>query len=88
MPKGNKGITLEIINTLHLFILMTEAERNAIGIYTVEIDETNKKVKSGISILLLLMHLVVVKLQNIWHSYSQKNGDTWTERKSKGIFLR
>jgi hypothetical protein len=44
MPKGNKGITIE--NNQYpasIYTLWTEAERNAIGIYTVEIDETNKK---------------------------------------------
>ena len=45
MPKGNKGITIgdnqypsAIFGTA-----WTESERNAIGIYTVEIDNTNKK---------------------------------------------
>ena len=43
-PKGNKGITLNGNKyPAQIFTLWTEAERNAIGIYTVEIDETNKK---------------------------------------------
>ena len=33
-----------------IYTLWTEAERNAIGIYEVEIDETNKKDENGISI--------------------------------------
>ena len=44
MPKGNKGITLNNIKyPAAIYTLWSEAERNAIGIYTVEIDETNKK---------------------------------------------
>ena len=44
MPKGNKGV--EIGGVKHpksIYTLWTEAERNAIGIYTLEIDNTNKK---------------------------------------------
>ena len=44
MPKGNKGITLNSVQyPAAIYTLWSEAERNAIGIYTVEIDETNKK---------------------------------------------
>ena len=44
MPKGNKGIQIgEEKYPAAIYTLWTEAERNAIGIYTVEIDETNKK---------------------------------------------
>ena len=44
MPKGNKGITIgDNQYPATIFTLWTEAERNAIGIYTVEIDETNLK---------------------------------------------
>jgi hypothetical protein len=44
MPKGNKGITLNNIQyPSSIYTLWSEAERNAIGIYTVEIDNTNKK---------------------------------------------
>ena len=44
MPKGNKGITLNGNKyPASIYTLWTEAERNAIGIYTVEIDTTNKK---------------------------------------------
>ena len=44
MPKGNKGITIgDNQYPATIFTLWTEAERNAIGVYTVEIDETNKK---------------------------------------------
>ena len=44
MPKGNKGITLgDNQYPASIYTLWTEAERNAIGIYTVEMDNTNKK---------------------------------------------
>ena len=44
MPKGNKGITLNSVQyPAAIYTLWSEAERNAIGIYTVEIDDTNKK---------------------------------------------
>ena len=44
MPRGNKGITLNGNKyPAAIYTLWTEAERNAIGIYTVEIDNTNKK---------------------------------------------
>ena len=43
-PKGNKGITIgDNQYPQSIYTVWTEAERNAIGIYTVEIDETNKK---------------------------------------------
>ena len=44
MPKGNKGITIgDNQYPASIYTLWTEAERNAIGIYAVEIDNTNKK---------------------------------------------
>jgi len=44
MPKGNKGITIgDNQYPASIFTLWSESERNAIGVYTVEIDETNKK---------------------------------------------
>ena len=44
MPKGNKGITIDgIKHPASIFTLWTEAERNAIGVYTVEMDKTNLK---------------------------------------------
>ena len=43
-PKGNKGIQIgDVKHPSQIFTLWTEAERNAIGIYTVIIDNTNKK---------------------------------------------
>ena len=44
MPNGNKGIQIgDIKYPAAIYTLWSEAERNAIGIYTVEIDSTNKK---------------------------------------------
>ena len=44
MPNGNKGVQIgDIKHPASIFTLLTESERNAIGVYTVEIDETNKK---------------------------------------------
>ena len=44
MPKGNKGIQIgDVKYPVQIYTLWSEAERNAIGIYTVEIDETNRK---------------------------------------------
>ena len=44
MMNGNKGIQIgDIKHPASIFTVWTEAQRNAIGIYTVEIDETNKK---------------------------------------------
>jgi len=44
MPRGNKGVKIGDYNyPPAVFTLWTEAERNAVGIYTVEIDNTNKK---------------------------------------------
>ena len=41
---GNKGVTIDSVqHPRTIFTLWTEAERNAIGIYTVEIDESKKK---------------------------------------------
>jgi hypothetical protein len=43
-PRGNKGITIgDNQYPQTIYTVWTEAERNAIGIYTVTIDETNKK---------------------------------------------
>jgi len=44
MPKGNKGVEINgIKHPASIFTLWSESERNAIGVYAVEIDETNKK---------------------------------------------
>ena len=44
MLRGNKGITIDgIQHPRAIYTLWTEAERNALGIYTVEYDDSNKK---------------------------------------------
>jgi hypothetical protein len=44
MLNGRRGITIgDIQHPQQIFTLWTEAERNAIGIYTVEYDDSNKK---------------------------------------------
>ena len=44
MPNGNKGITIgDVKHPASIFSLWTEAERNAIGVYTIEFDNTNLK---------------------------------------------
>ena len=44
MLRGNKGITIDgIQHPRAIYTLWTEAERNAINIYTVEYDDSNKK---------------------------------------------
>ena len=44
MMNGNKGITIgNIKHPASIFTIWTEAQRNAIGIYSVEIDNTNLK---------------------------------------------
>ena len=43
-PHGNKGIQIgDNKYPNHIYTIWSEAERNAIGIYTVEIDDTNRK---------------------------------------------
>tara|TARA_Y100000741_G_scaffold57812_1_gene40212 strand:+ start:15 stop:641 length:627 start_codon:yes stop_codon:yes gene_type:complete len=44
-PKGNRGIQIgSVKHSADIFTSKwTESERNAIGLYTIEIDETNKK---------------------------------------------
>ena len=43
-PKGNKGVKIGDYNyPPAVFTLWSESERNAIGVYTVEIDYTNRK---------------------------------------------
>ena len=39
MPKGNKGVEISgVKHPASIFTLWSESERNAIGVYTVEID--------------------------------------------------
>ena len=44
MLSGNKGVTIgDIQHPKQIFTIWTEAERNAIGIYTVEMDNSKKR---------------------------------------------
>ena len=44
MLNGNRGITINgIQHPRAIYTLWTEAERNALGIYTIEYDDSNKK---------------------------------------------
>ena len=44
MLNGRRGITIDgVQHPQQIFTIWTEAERNAIGIYTVEYDDSNKK---------------------------------------------
>ena len=44
MPRGNKGIQIgDVKYPAAIYTLWSEAERNAIGIYTIEMDNTNRK---------------------------------------------
>jgi|TARA_A100001035_G_scaffold245761_1_gene214287 hypothetical protein len=44
MPKGNKGVEINgVKHPASIFTLWSESERNAIGVYTIEIDNTNLK---------------------------------------------
>ena len=64
MPNGNKGITIgDNQYPASIYTLWSESERNAIGIYTIEIDETNKKIMSGTLILISLMLTIVVLIK-------------------------
>ena len=44
MPKGNKGVEINgVKHPASIFTLWSESERNAIGVYAVEMDYTNQK---------------------------------------------
>ena len=54
MPPGTTGLVVDgIKHPRTIFTLWTEAERNAIGVYTVIIDNTNKKSSEQITIRLI-----------------------------------
>jgi hypothetical protein len=73
MPKGNKGITLgDNQYPASIYTLWTEAERNAIGIYTVEIDTTNKKDEEWYINTNITYAFTVVKLQEHMAQLQQK----------------
>ena len=57
MMRGNLGLKIgDNQYPAAIFTLWTEAERNAIGVYTAEIDETNKKEEKGLKIITYKMH--------------------------------
>ena len=88
MPKGNKGITLNGNKyPASIYTLWTEAERNAIGIYTVEIDNTNKKDEKWYINTNITYAFSSGKVKGTYGTATAKNiADTlWTEDdKSKG----
>ena len=44
MPRGNKGVEINgVKHPASIFTLWSESERNAIGVYTIQIDNTNLK---------------------------------------------
>ena len=61
---GNRGIQIgDLKYPRAIYTLWTEAERNAINIYAVEYDYSNKKDENGISIRINLMLLQIIKSQ-------------------------
>ena len=88
MPKGNKGITLNGNKyPASIYTLWTEAERNAIGIYTVEIDNTNKKDEEWYINTNITYAFSGGKVKGTYGTATAKNMDDtlWTEDdKSKG----
>ena len=63
MPKGNKGIQIgEEKYPAAIYTLWTEAERNAINIYAVEVDDSKRKnpkwyINTNITYSLSLIHI-------------------------------
>ena len=83
MPKGNKGITLgDNQYPASIYTLWTEAERNAIGIYTVEIDTTNKKDEEGYINTDITYAFSGGKVTGTYGTATAKNIDDtlWTEK--------
>ena len=86
MPKGNKGITLNGNKyPASIYTLWTEAERNAIGIYTVEIDETNKKDEEWYTNTDITYAFSGGKVKGTYGSATAKAMDDKTE---KGILVK
>ena len=89
MPKGNKGITLgDNQYPASIYTLWTEAERNAIGIYTVEIDTTNKKDEEWYTNTNITYAFGSGKVTGTYGTATAKNiADTlWTEKdKTDGL---
>ena len=86
MPKGNKGITLNNVQyPPSIYTLWSEAERNAIGIYTVEIDETNKKDEEWYTNTDITYAFSGGKVKGTYGSATAKAMDDKTE---KGILVK
>ena len=86
MPKGNKGITLNNVQyPPSIYILWSESERNAIGIYTVEIDETNKKDEEWYTNTDITYAFSGGKVKGTYGSATAKAMDDKTE---KGILVK
>ena len=86
MPKGNKGIQIgDIKYPAAIYTLWTEAERNAIGIYTVEIDETNKKDEEWYTNTDITYAFSGGKVKGTYGSATAKAMDDKTE---KGILVK
>ena len=86
MPKGNKGIQISDIKyPAAIYTLWSEAERNAIGIYTVEIDETNKKDEEWYTNTDITYAFSGGKVKGTYGSATAKAMDDKTE---KGILVK
>ena len=86
MPKGNKGITLNNVQyPPSIYTLWSESERNAIGIYTVEIDETNKKDEEWYTNTDITYAFSGGKVKGTYGSATAKAMDDKTE---KGILVK
>ena len=86
MPKGNKGIQIgDVKYPAAIYTLWSEAERNAIGIYTVEIDETNKKDEEWYTNTDITYAFSGGKVKGTYGSATAKAMDDKTE---KGILVK
>ena len=86
MPKGNKGIQIgDIKYPAAIYTLWTEAERNAIGIYTIELDDTNKKDEEWYNNTDITYAFSGGKVKGTYGSATAKAMDDKTE---KGILVK
>ena len=86
MPNGNKGIQIgDVKYPAAIYTLWSEAERNAIGIYTVEIDETNKKDEEWYTNTDITYAFSGGKVKGTYGSATAKAMDDKTE---KGILVK
>ena len=86
MPNGNKGIQIgDVKYPAAIYTLWSESERNAIGIYTVEIDETNKKDEEWYTNTDITYAFSGGKVKGTYGSATAKAMDDKTE---KGILVK